>query len=124
MAVLFTHTDLTDHLHQRVTVEAAYAAERLVWGWLKPVLGLAERPDPVPDEVFSWAIELGGIAHENPAGLSSQQLGSLQRSFSVERRAQILAEAGAGASHGSTSSAPRGSFPAAQPWPDPARAGW
>lgn len=101
----------------RVTADEAAMVERIVWGWLKPVLGLSERPATVPDEVFSWAIELGAIARENPAGLSSEQLGSSQRAFSAERRSEILQSASA---HGSTTAGltPRGCFPPALAYPD------
>jgi hypothetical protein len=97
--------------------DRAEVAERVVWGWLKPVLGLTERPYPVPDEVFSWAIELGAIAHENPAGLSSKQLGPAQQAFSMERRREILADAAGGGSSTAALS-PRGSFPDALSYPD------
>lgn len=119
--VLFTDTELSDHLGDAaVTPERAAAAERLVWGWLKPVLGLEARPNPVPAEVFSWAIELGGIAHENPAGLSSYELGAERYGFSAERRDEILRQAATGG-HAATPLSPRGSFPKAACYPDAAR---
>ncbi len=117
---LFTAAELSGHLQKTVTAEAAASCERVVWGWLKPALGLTERPNPVPDEVFSWAIELGGIAHENPAGLASYQLGAERIAYSAERRAEILADAADGGRPG-TGGAPRGSFPPACAWPDQAR---
>jgi hypothetical protein len=76
--------------------DRAEVAERVVWGWLKPVLGLTERPYPVPDEVFSWAIE---------------------QAFSMERRREILADAAGGGSSTAALS-PRGSFPDALSYPD------
>lgn len=119
--MLFTPTDLTDHLGSPspISTERAQSAERLVWGWLKPILGLTDRPFPVPDEVFSWAIELGGIAHENPTGLTSKQLGPGQQHFSLERRTEILREALLGGLP-TSSPAPVGCFPAPLAYPDPA----
>ena len=119
---LFTADELTHWLGELVgdvVVETDHAVmlERVVWGWLKPVLKLAERPDPLPDEVFAWAIELAAIAHQNPAGLNSAQLGDRQQNFSAERRTAILAEA---AATGSPAPKPRGRFGKAKPYPDPA----
>lgn len=111
---LFTAADLGDLLQKTVTDTAAAAAETLVWGWLRPVLGLAERPNPVSEEVFSWAIELGAIAHENPAGFESYQLGQERIQFSAERRTAILIEAGG--VPGGQETGPIGSFP--PPLPD------
>ncbi|MGI8682068.1 MAG: hypothetical protein ACR2JO_08055 [Mycobacteriales bacterium] len=115
--MLFTAAELSDFLHGPVTPEAAVSVERVVWGWLKPVLGVSARPDPVPAEVWSWAIELGAIAHENPAGLTLYQLGTERSQFSAERRGAILAEASDEGVSGSGS--PRGSFPPPLAWPDP-----
>lgn len=123
MVALFTADDLGDFLQVDVSTTAAAAVERVVWGWLKVPLGLSERPDPVPDEVFSWAVELGAIAHENPAGLAAYQLGGERSQFSVERRREILDAAASGGGIGTSGGGlrPRGSFPAASCWPDPIR---
>lgn len=103
-----------------VTDEQATMVERIVWGWLKPVLGLTDRPTPVPDEVFAWAVELGAIAYANPNGLSYYQLGEERSGFSAERRVEILGEAASGGQAASSAGRPRGCFPPAQAWPDPA----
>lgn len=105
---LFYAWDLTSWLHKPVSDEDADMVERVVWGWLSPALGLAERPNPTGDRIFSWAIELGGIAYENPAGLSSKQMGPFADQYSSERRAEILAEATNG---GQRVPRPRGTFP-------------
>lgn len=117
---IFSSNELGEWLGRDVTETKARSIERVVWGWLKGPLGLAARPDPVPDEVFSWAIELGAIAHENPAGLSSRQLGSSQRAFSLERRNEILEMARGGVPGTVTVPSPSGSFPTALDYPDPA----
>lgn len=118
---LFAAEDLTGLLGRPITIEQADTAERIVWGWLAPILG-TNRPDPIPDSVYSWAVELGAIAIENPSGLESYQLGAERLQFSAERRGEILSEAAAGGVPGGGTT-PRGSFPTACGWPDPAR-GW
>lgn len=115
---LFVAADLSDWLGRAVTEPRAEIVESVVWGWLKPALGVSDRPNPVPDEVFSWAIELAAIAHENPSGLSSKQLGPASQSFSLERRNEILEGARAGWTGGDAALSPRGSFPPAIPYPD------
>ena len=117
---LFTAPELGRFVQDDVPAETATVVERVVWGWLKPILGVEDRPLQPSEQLWAWALELGAIAYENPSGLSSYQLGAEQRSYSAERRVAILAEvrqAGTGAS----TSTPRGSFPAAPAWPDPIR---
>jgi len=116
---LFNELELGDWLRKPVTETRAAMAERVVWGWLKPRLGLSDRPSPVPDEVFAWAIELGGIVYENPAGLNARQMGQFQEQFSAERRDQILDEV-ARSTQGTATAQPAGSFPEALDYPDPA----
>lgn len=98
-----------------VTDEQATMVERIVWGWLRPVLGVQDRPDSISPELFSWAIELGAIAQENPAGLSSYQLGQERYGYSSERRAEILAGAAGGGQASTGAPAPLGSFPPPRP---------
>lgn len=117
--MLFEPSELGDYLQKQVSTAAAVTAERVAWGWLKPILKLSERPDTVSEELFSWAIELGAIAHENPAGLESWWLGDERQVFSAERRRELLQEIADGGIPGS-SAAPRGSFPDPKAWPDPA----
>lgn len=119
---LFNELDLKNLIGREVTQAAAEMAERIVWGWLSPVLNLDDRPDPVPDAVFSWAVELGAIVVENPAGLEYYQLGQERLGFRSERRDEILAQAADGGVSGS-GGRPQGCFPPACGWPDPAR-GW
>lgn len=119
---LFTASELANLLQDEVTNENAATVERLVWGWLQPKLGTTTRPDPVPAQLWSWAVELGAIARENPSGLSVYQLGAEQWRYSAERRAEILAEVEASVV-GVTADpgGPRGYFPAPESWPDPVR---
>lgn len=120
---LFDENELSDFLRYPVSEEAAAIAERVAWGWLTPVLGLSVRPEPCPDQVFSWAIELAAIAHETPNGaITATANGATSDTYGAPRRQQILAEAkrwvdSSGAGRGS----PIGCFPPARAWPDPAR---
>lgn len=122
MVALFNLEDLEGLIDATVTTGRATVVEKVVWGWLKPKLGWEERPAEIPPEVFSWAVELGAIAHENPAGLSSYQLGQEQSQYSAERRNEILNDAAAyGDDPTGTTGGPIGNFPPATPYPDPAR---
>lgn len=121
---LFTLTDLGAWLRQDVTDQSATVVEKVVWGWLGPVLKLAERPDEVSEALFSWAVELGGIAFSNPEGLSSYQLEDEQSQYSSERRDEILRlAAGGGVVPAGGVPSPRGSFPRGRHYPDPAERG-
>lgn len=117
--MLFEFDDLGGWLGKPVTIERATAVERVVWGWLKPILGLEARPVEISDEVFSWAIELGAIAHENPTGLTRRQMGPYEEDLSEDRRQEILAEA-ARSNLGSAALQPIGDFPDACDYPDAA----
>lgn len=123
---LFAAGDLADWLHQPVSGEAAVATERVVWGWLRPLLKLDERPANPSDELISWATELGGIAYVNPEGLASYALESEKSDYSSERRDEILrTAAGGGVTAPGAAVSPRGSFPSAYCYPDPATPwGW
>lgn len=104
-----------------VTEAEATAVEAVVWGWLQPLLDVAERPDPVSAKLFSWALELGAIYRANPEGLAEKDLGPFKKKFSAERRNEILQTAATG---GTTAPGappvPVGSFPAPRAYPDPA----
>lgn len=115
---LFTAKDLADWLHRSVTPEGSAVAEKVVWGWLQPLLKPATevRPDPVPDKLFSWALELGGIAYVNPEGLSQYQLEDETTIYGSERRDEILALAASGGTvTDGAAPSPIGSFPPAPP---------
>lgn len=115
---LFDASDLSGLLGADVTDDAAAIVERMVWGWLQPYLG-PDRPAELTDQQFSWAIQLGAIAHENPAGLSSKQVGSVSEQYSAEARQAILDEV-EGSVSGQRPGSPRGRFPSARAYPDPA----
>jgi hypothetical protein len=111
--------------------DAATLSEKVVAGWLTgatkrtradlEAAAIGDAP-----QVFSWALELGGIAYENPTSMQDDQVGAGRTTWR-DRRAQILESAREWAADqgpaGTTATGPlpRGSFPKAQPWPDPPR---
>lgn len=117
---LFTSVELAAWLDQPVTPQRGAIVERVVWGWLQPVLNLEERPETASEKLFAWAIELGGIAKVNPDGLSRYSLDSESSEYSSERRDEILrAAASGGAVPAGSVPAPTGCFPKARAYPDP-----
>lgn len=117
---LFSPADLAAWLRQPVTDEAAWLTETVVWGWLRPVLALTERPETASDELKAWAIELAGIAYSNPEGLGSYALESEKTVYSGERRAEILGLVSSGGESAGPVPPARGTFPPAPcdqiPW--------
>jgi hypothetical protein len=86
---------------------------------------------PVADpggRLFAWALELGGIAVENPTSLTQEQSQEVSTAWSVARRREILASVRSWAARQSGRSGgaprPRGSFPAVQGWPDRVGGPW
>lgn len=123
--VLFTANDLSSWLRQPVTDDSAALIEKVVWGWLRPLINLTERPDSPSDELAAWAVELGAIAYANPEGLASYQLESEKSAYGSERRDEILRmAAGGGTTAPGAAPAARGSFPDAVRYPDPAGIGF
>lgn len=100
----------------------ATLVEQVVTGWLLAEIGTLPDPEPTAGHpLFGWALELGGIAYENPTAMSDDQSGET-RSAWADRRLQILAAARrwaeAHGTTGTTAALPQGSFPKARPWPD------
>ena len=117
------------HYAQESDFDASEAqlAEQVVAGWLCDAidvdsleeLGAAVTGSP---RFQAWAIELGGIAYENPTSMSQDGAAEVSSQWQLDRRRQILegvrswARNRAGAVSGVL--APRGRFPAPAPWPD------
>lgn len=75
MADLFDLGDLPSWLQEpRVDEQTALRVRRWVNGWLQDATGLTDWPDPVPDRLWAWAIELAGIVLENPTAKWSQTI--------------------------------------------------
>lgn len=104
--------------------ETALLVEKVVAGWLTAEVGTI--PDTLDEgsPLFGWAIELGGIAYENPTSMANDASGETQSAWFVTTRQNILRSVRAWAqAEGmlpapATSALPRGKFPPAPAWPD------
>lgn len=75
MADIFDLEDLPSWLQvPEVDSATATRVRRYVNGWLQDATGLDVWPDPVPDRLWAWAIELAGIVHENPTAKWSESI--------------------------------------------------
>lgn len=119
---LFTPKDLEDYVQYPVAQAAGIMAERVVAGWLADAAGSTPIPAQLPPQLFSWAIELGAIAHENPGALWSETTGDKTSLWDRARRAEILGfiTTWAGGTPTGSVPSPTGSFPKARAYPDPA----
>ena len=102
--------------------DTATLVEQVVTGWLTAEIGALPESAPTQGHpLFGWALELGGIAYENPTAMTSDAAGETNSSW-ADRRLQILAAARRWAetngTTGSTTPLPRGSFPKARAWPE------
>lgn len=111
MAVLFDLADLPSFLQvASVDTETATRVRRYASGWLQNATQVTPwPPDPVPDDIWAWAIELAGIAFRNPTGFASESIDDYSRGDDAARRVAILAAAKAAYSG---SGSPQYSFPA------------
>lgn len=111
MADIFELADLPSWLQvPEVDTETATRVRRYANGWLQDATGLSSWPDPVPDRLWAWAIELAGCAYHNPTNLAAEQLDDYRVQYSAERRAEILEAARR--TYNTASSSPKYSFPA------------
>lgn len=109
MADLFDLGDLPSWLQiPEVDTETATRVRRAANGWLQDATGLTEWPDPVPDRLWAWAIELASIAYRNPDAKWSETIDDYTVQGDRFRRREILAAAGAAYN---TATQPQGSFP-------------
>ena len=112
MADLFDLRDLPSWLQvPEVDTETATRVRRYVNGWLQDATGLTVWPDPVPDRLWAWAIELAAIALENPTAKWSQTIDDTVDVYErgpQGRRREIL---DAARTAYNTAGKPQGSFP-------------
>lgn len=112
MADLFDISDLPSILQiPEIDTETAIRVRRMASGWLMHATGLSDWPSPVPDPLWTWAVELAAIAYYNPSGLSSESLDDHNVSYSAERRQEVLAAAASSSYATSTRTQPQWSFP-------------
>ncbi|GHJ11211.1 hypothetical protein TPA0907_55780 [Micromonospora humidisoli] len=116
MAELFELEDLRKLLRlspDEFDSDAAGIARRQAGGWLSDATGLTAWTDPVPERLWSWAIELAAIAYNNPDGAQSEQIDDYKVVNDAQRRADILTAArSAYPSTAPAGSGPQWSFPA------------
>lgn len=109
---LFARSDLAAFLQQDVDNATTDVMLRVASGWLMSVTSpgtwTPDWPNPVPDNLFGWALELAGIAYRNPDGTATESIDDYSRSADRARRAEILKQA---ASVFGGSSGPQYSFP-------------
>ncbi|MBM0277815.1 hypothetical protein [Micromonospora tarensis] len=114
MADLFELEDLRKLLRLSVDEfdsDAAGIARRQAGGWLSDATGLMTWPDPLPERLWSWGIELGSIAYNNPEGAESEQIDDYRVVNDVDRREAILAAARASYPSSVPGAGPQWSFP-------------
>ena len=92
MADLFDLVDLPSWLQvPSVDTETATRVRHYASGWLLNATRLTSwPPDPVPDDIWAWAIELAAIAFRWPDGTSSESIDDYSRSADAARRKEIL----------------------------------
>ncbi|GAA3781204.1 hypothetical protein [Micromonospora maritima] len=95
MADLFDLGDLPSWLQvPEVDLETATRIRRAVSGWLRDATGLTVWPDPVPDDLWAWAVELAAMVYNNPTSANAETVGATSVQFGDRaRRAEILAAA-------------------------------
>lgn len=112
MADLFDLRDLPSWLQvPEVDTETATRVRRWVNGWLQDATGLTSWPEPIPDRLWAWAIELAAIVMENPTANWSSTIDDSSTVYergSQGRRREILDAAKAAYN---TAGKPQGVFP-------------
>ena len=108
MADLFTLDEFASYIQQDVDTSTATVVRRVASGWLMSATGLNVWPDPTPDDVWTWALELAAIAYRNPDGTSSETVDDYTVMADRARRKEILEAARVG--YGGAS-IPQYSFP-------------
>lgn len=117
---------VTDLLpQQNIPVRQLSAAQRMVAGWLKSDAGLATTPVLLTDDddLFPAAFELVVLLVTNPELLAQKAVGPTSRSWPVAQQRDAI-RAGVREAARRSAGGPRGSFPPAQAYPDPALPGW
>lgn len=126
---LFTAEELTRQLQypesDAISEEDASHTEQVVDGWLSDATELDEWPLPLPKQIKAWAIELGGIAFENPTSMENDSAGDVSSKWR-DRREQILRAAHAWGVRRrrdaqQQAATPRGCFPPADDFANPRR---
>jgi hypothetical protein len=113
---LVTRAELANALQQdpaQVVDAWADSAIRKAEGWLRGCTHFQTWPEPRPEDLWSWAVELAGLAYSNPEGVLSTTTGGQSITWPAARRREILDAAAAAY----PKSRPQACFPPAQDWP-------
>jgi hypothetical protein len=91
MADLFDAEDLRTFM-QVPAVDAGTVARvrRFATGWLLNATRLTSFPDPAPDDLWAWAVELAAIAYRNPSAFTNASIDDFSVGFDGARRKEIL----------------------------------
>lgn len=94
MADLFALDEFASYIQQDVDTSTATVVRRVASGWLMSATGLSDWPSPVPDDLWTWALELAAIAYRSPAGdVTSEAIDDYVVMSDRARRKEILAAA-------------------------------
>lgn len=118
---IVTPKQVADHLQQDVSVmrqDWVDSSIRIAVGWLRGRCGFEQwPPDPVPEDVWAWAVELAALVYDNPTLVSSTTVGGQTVAYGAVslRRKEILDEAEN--TYPRLAGRPTGEFPPACPLP-------
>lgn len=115
MAGLFQIIELASLLQRDVQAGGAYAAEEVAATWLRSATGLGTFPDPLPDDLHGWGLELAALVYNSftPTDGRTSPIDTTAKDRILSAAGRAYGPGGAG------SGGPQGSFPCALPWPDP-----
>lgn len=124
--MLIAANDLAAWMGKTLDPARADGAIRIAEGWLLSATRLDPWPvyqvDVIPEDLRAWDLELSALTYvNNPKSMTQRQVGYVISQWAPDeqaRRTQILDAARA---RYNTTALPRGSFPAANPWPDEAK---
>lgn len=116
MAGLFQIIELASLLQRDVQAGGAYAAEEVAATWLRSATGLPDFPDPLPDDLHGWGLELAALVYNSftPTGGAVSPVDAAAKARILAAAGRVYGPAGAG------TGGPQGCFPAARCYPDPA----
>lgn len=118
---IVTPKQVADFLQQdadTMRVDWVDNAIRIAIGWLRGRCGFEQWPlDPLPEDVWAWAVELAALVYDNPTLVSSSTVGGQTVAYGAvaARRREILAEAEG--VYPRLAGRPVGEFPEACPLP-------
>ena len=121
MTEQLTAAQLGDHLQAVLVPASADIAIRRAVSWLADASGRTDlSATALPADLWGDALELAGIAYDNPTSRASEQVGSSATSWPIASRRDQILDAVRARYGRSRTPEPTGSFPPAPAYPDPA----